>query len=130
MRRSTLPAVRRAGVLLALTLFLAGDAVAAPAPTLAVSATGVLGISDTIVIAVTNLSSRVDVEIPPGYAFPGPKPQGGHAFITLGDGTGAGRAVLSPLASPPATDCPAGHTTKSGSTASLRLPSTCFFRDA
>jgi hypothetical protein len=101
--------VRRAGFLLALTLFVGGDAVGATAPTLAISATGVLGDSDTIVIAITNPSNRVDIEIPQGYAFPQPAPQGGHAFISFSDGTGGGRATVSALASPPATDCAGGR---------------------
>ena len=100
--------MRRAGCLLAFLLLLGGDAVGATAPTLAVSATGVLGDSDTIVIAITNPSSRVDVEIPQGYAFPQPTPQGGHAFISFSDGTGGGRAEVRPLTNPPATGCAGG----------------------
>jgi hypothetical protein len=96
------------GLLLALALFLGGDAAGGTELRLAVSATGVLGVSDTVVIAVTNPSSRVDVEIPAGYAFPAPKPSGGHASITVGEGAGSGRVVLSPLTSPPATDCAGG----------------------
>jgi hypothetical protein len=89
-------------------LMLGGKAVGAAAPTLSISATGVLGDDDTIVVAVTNPSSRVDIEIPQGYAFPEPAPRAGHAFISFSDGTGGGRAVVAPLISAPASDCAGG----------------------
>jgi hypothetical protein len=99
--------VRTAGCLLALALVLGSDAVGATVPTLAISATGLLGEDDTIVVAVTNPSNRVDVEIPQGYAFPEPAPQGAHAFISFSDGTGGGRAAVAP-ATPPTNDCAGG----------------------
>jgi len=99
---------KAAACLVAFAALLGGGAAGATAPTLAISATGVLGDDDTIVIAVSNPSTRVDIEAPQRYAFPTPAPQAGHAFLSFADGTGAGRGVVSPLASPPATACAGG----------------------
>ena len=49
---------------------LVGGAAGAAAPTLAISATGYLGFPDTVVIAVSNPSSRLEIRIPDGYGFP------------------------------------------------------------
>ena len=69
-RPSTVVAVRRAGLLLAMAFFLGGDAAAGTEFEARRRATGVLGVSDTVVIAVTNPSSRVDVEIPRRLRIP------------------------------------------------------------
>jgi hypothetical protein len=101
--------VARIAVCLAVfAVLLVEGAAGATAPTLAISATGVLGDSDTIVIAVSNPSSRVEIEIPEGYAFPQPGPSAGHAFIRFADGSGGGRGVVSVLRTPPAATCARG----------------------
>jgi hypothetical protein len=99
---------KAAALVVVFAALLVGGGTAATAPTLAISATGVLGDDDTIVIAVENPSSRVDIEVPAGYAFPQPAPQAGHTFITFADGTGGGRGVVSQLATPPAVSCAGG----------------------
>ena len=80
--------MHRSAVCLAdIAVLLGGAASGADAPSLAISATGVLGDDDTIVIAVSNPSTRVAIDVPAGYAFPR-VPLGGHAFIEYADGSG------------------------------------------
>ena len=99
--------MRSIACLALLAALLGGAASAADAPTLAISATGVLGDDDTIVIAVSNPSTRVEITVPEGYAFPRPAPTAGHAFIRYAGGTGE-RGVVSVLAAPPQAPCAAG----------------------
>jgi len=77
-------------------------------PTLAVSTTGdIRGSGDTVVLAVSSPSSRVDIDVPEGYGFPPPPIVGGHAFIRFADGSGDARAVVRPVEGAPAAACAA-----------------------
>lgn len=95
--------VRSTACLAVIVALLGGAASGANAPTIAVSATGTLGVDDTIVIAVSNPSTRVAIEVPEGYAFPRPAPIGGHAFIRYAGGTGE-RGVIA-VRKTPAAPC-------------------------
>jgi hypothetical protein len=90
---------------------LVGGAAGAAAPTLAISATGYLGFPDTVVIAVSNPSSRLEIHIPDGYGFPQRDDSGGHAVVRFADGSGE-RGRVSVLATHPPNTCASGEATR------------------
>jgi hypothetical protein len=101
-------ALRLATLLAAFAAVLSGGAGAANGPTLAVSTTGdIRGSGDTVVVAVSSPSSRVNIDVPEGYAFPRPAPLGGHVFIRFADGSGE-RGVVRPVQGAPSAACAAG----------------------
>jgi hypothetical protein len=88
---------------------LSGAAAAGNAPTLAISTTGdIRGSGDTVVVAVSSPSSRVDIDVPEGFGFPRPPIVGGHAFIQFADGSGEARTEVRPIEGAPAAACVAG----------------------
>jgi hypothetical protein len=96
-------------LLAAFAAVLSGGATAGNAPTLAISTTGdIRGSGDTVVVAVSFPSSRVDIDVPEGYAFPRPSSVGGHAFIQFAEGSGDPRAVVRPVEGTPAAACAVG----------------------
>jgi hypothetical protein len=104
--------LRAACVVLSAAVAAGGAGAAANVPNLWISTTGeVRGDGDTIVIAVSSPSTRVEVDVPAGYDFPHPAPgaETGHAFIQLADASGE-RGMVSALQPQTSHACaPSGH---------------------